>query len=101
MRDTPFYNTMRERNRQPTLPLYNKHNQWIVCGCNYHTTWQSKRQMRFVLVGVIGNTAYLCTRITHRSFTTSLDDLVNIDTEYNRKKANELRFDEIRNKCRK
>ena len=55
----------------------------IMVGCNYHTTWQSNKQMRFVLAEVNGNQVRLLTRTTRRSFWTSMDTLIFIDTATN------------------
>ena len=62
----------------------------IVIGCNYHTTWQSKKGMRFVLKEVKGDKALLVTRRTERKFWTNLSDLIFIDTPYNKAKAKVL-----------
>jgi hypothetical protein len=62
----------------------------IQVGCNYHTTWQSNKGMRFVLVRVEGEKVVLKTRTTHRQFTTNLSDLIFIETPYNIAKAKRL-----------
>lgn len=63
----------------------------IVIGCNYHTTWQSKKGMRFVLVALIGDDkAVLQTRVTNKRFTTNISDLIFIESDYNKKKADTL-----------
>lgn len=62
----------------------------IVIGCNYHTTWQSDPQMRFVLDAVKGDKARLKTRKTRKSFWTDVKDLVFIQSSYNREKAKNL-----------
>lgn len=61
----------------------------LVEGCNYHTTWQSRRSMRFVLVFIDRdrNRVRLATRKTRKSFWCSIDDLIFIDTDYNERKA--------------
>ena len=41
----------------------------IKIGCNYHTTWQSDKSMRFVLVEVNGDKAKL--KVSDRGFITS------------------------------
>jgi hypothetical protein len=61
----------------------------LVVGCNYHTTWQSNKSMRFVLVEIKGSKARLQTRRTRRDFWTNVKDLIYIDTKYNNKKAKE------------
>lgn len=64
----------------------------IVLGCNYHTTWQKFKSMRFVLHSVNWDrgTAILITRRTKKTFSTKMDDLVFIDTKNNRYKADRL-----------
>lgn len=59
----------------------------LVIGCNYHTTWQRHKAMRFVLVEIKGGRARLATRSTKRQFWTNTADLVFIDTEANVEKA--------------
>ena len=63
----------------------------LVIGCNYHTTWQAHRNMRFVLVEIKGNKARLQTRNTNKDFWTNIEDLIFIDTNANNNKANRLR----------
>ena len=63
----------------------------IVIGCNYHTTWQSDKAMRFVLAEVKGNKARLETRNTRRSFWTNLSDLIFIESDHNKRKAGLLK----------
>jgi hypothetical protein len=62
----------------------------LVIGCNYHTKWQKHKAMRFVLWEINGEKALLKTRTTGKSFWTNVDDLVFIETEYNKKKADIL-----------
>lgn len=62
----------------------------IVVGCNYHTTWQSDRAMRFVLDAVKGERARLKTRRTRRVFWTNVKDLIFIESKYNIIKADKL-----------
>jgi hypothetical protein len=62
----------------------------IVVGCNYHTKWQSKKGMRFVLVEVKGDKARLQTRNSRKDFWTNLSDLIFIETDYNIAKAKVL-----------
>ena len=59
----------------------------IVIGCNYHTTWQKHKAMRFVLVDVQGTKARLKTRTTNKIFWTDVKDLIFIETKHNRAKA--------------
>jgi hypothetical protein len=61
----------------------------LIIGCNYHTTWQSKPGMRFVLVELSsdGLQAKLVTRNTHRSFWTKSEDLIFIMSKFNIEKA--------------
>lgn len=40
----------------------------IIIGCNYHTTWQSHKAMRFVLAEIKGDKARLYTRRTKKIF---------------------------------
>ena len=62
----------------------------IVVGCNYHTTWQSDPQMRFVLGETKDGKARLYTRKTRKSFWTNLEDLIFIHSSYNRQKAKDI-----------
>ena len=80
-----------KNNEINTLPISNDNGELIVIGCNYHTTWQSHKQMRFVLVHINGNHAVLKTRNTRKCFTTSINDLIFIKSKYNKSKAIELR----------
>lgn len=59
----------------------------LVVGCNYHTTWQANKKMRFVLVEVKGERARLKTRTTGKDFWTDTKDLIFITTECNVRKA--------------
>jgi hypothetical protein len=59
----------------------------IVIGCNYHTKWQSKPGMRFVLYEVREDRARLVTRNTNKDFWTYLCDLIFINSDYNINKA--------------
>jgi len=61
---------------------------FLKIGCNYHTTWQSKKSMRFVLVELIGDSkAILATRTTNKRFTTKVSDLIFIKSKHNINKA--------------
>ena len=64
----------------------------LVVGCNYHTTWQSHKAMRFELTALYPsiNKAKLETRTTGKSFFTSIDDLIFIESDHNIKKADRL-----------
>jgi len=62
----------------------------LVIGCNYHTTWQSNKAMRFVLVEVKGLKARLKTRNTSKDFWTNIEDLIFIESDYNKRKAENL-----------
>lgn len=62
----------------------------LVIGCNYHTTWQSHKSMRFVLKEIKGDKARLITRTTGRSFWTNISDLIFIETKYNKLKAKNI-----------
>lgn len=59
----------------------------LVIGCNYHTTWQSNKSMRFVLVEIKGDRARLQTRNTKKDFWTNISDLIFIETKHNKQKA--------------
>lgn len=59
----------------------------IIIGCNYHTTWQKHKAMRFVLKEVSGNKARLITRNTEKDFWTNLDSLIFITTSHNIQKG--------------
>ena len=61
----------------------------IVIGCNYHTTWQSNKSMRFVLVEVYNDKARLITRASRKDFWTNVSDLIYIRTKHNNEKARE------------
>ena len=62
----------------------------LVVGCNYHTTWQENKSMRFVLIGLKGSRARLATRTTCKDFWTDVKDLVFIKSDYNKNKAARL-----------
>ena len=62
----------------------------IVVGCNYHTTWQSNKGMRFVLAEVKGDKARLQTRNTGKDFWTNVSDLIFIESDYNKRKAESI-----------
>lgn len=69
--------------------------QKLVIGCNYHTTWQKHKAMRFVLVEIKGEKARLKTRNTGKDFWTDVKDLIFITTEHNKNKA--TKYEEARN----
>jgi len=62
----------------------------LVIGCNYHTTWQSNKSMRFVLAEIKDGKARLQTRNTSKDFWTNVSDLIFIESDYNKKKADIL-----------
>lgn len=62
----------------------------LIIGCNYHTTWQSHKAMRFILKEIKGDKARLETRNTKKSFWTNTSDLIFIETNHNRNKAKKL-----------
>jgi hypothetical protein len=62
----------------------------IQIGCNYHTTWQSDKSMRFVLVEIKGDKARLQTRKSKRDFWTNVSDLIFITSSINKQKAKDL-----------
>ena len=59
----------------------------LIIGCNYHTTWQSNKKMRFILKQVENDKAKLGTRTTKREFYTDVNSLLFILTDYNKQKA--------------
>lgn len=63
----------------------------IEIGCNYHTKWQSNRQMRFILKEIDGDKALLATRKTNKCFWCDIKDLIFIETNYNNSKAKRLK----------
>jgi len=69
---------------------YNTRGHLLVLGCNYHTTWQSHKQMRFVLDDIENDKASLITRTSHKRFTTDVNDLIFIATAHNTRKAKDL-----------
>lgn len=62
----------------------------IVIGCNYHTKWQTKPQMRFVLEYVFEDRAKISTKTTGKCFWTNISDLIFILSDHNIKKAIKL-----------
>lgn len=62
----------------------------IQIGCNYHTTWQSDKSMRFILVEIKGDKARLQTRKSKRDFWTNVSDLIFITSGINKQKAKDL-----------
>jgi hypothetical protein len=62
----------------------------LQIGCNYHTTWQSHKAMRFVLKEIDGDRARLITRGSGKNFWTNVSDLIFIGTRYNKEKAKKL-----------
>ena len=72
------------------LQIDNLSNCVLVIGCNYHTTWQSHKRMRFVLTEIKGTKARLQTRTSQKDFWTDLKDLIFIETAHNKRKAIEL-----------
>ena len=81
----------KEMNNSGNFPKQNKAGSLIVVGCNYHTTWQSNSKMRFVLTAVKDSKARLQTRTSRKDFWTNIDDLIFIESGYNKNKAKELR----------
>ena len=63
----------------------------LIIGCNYHTTWQKEKGMRFVLREIKGDKARLSTRRTGKNFWTNVSDLIFIETECNIAKAKRLK----------
>lgn len=68
--------------------------QILQIGCNYHTTWQKNKGMRFVLKEIKENKARLVTRNTNKDFWTNVSDLIFIETNHNKQKAIRLSKDE-------
>lgn len=64
--------------------------QIIKIGCNYHTTWQLNKAMRFILVEMKDNKARLQTRNTKKDFWTNIEDLIFIQTKHNINKSKRL-----------
>lgn len=85
-------------NNNRYLPIKNNKGCLIILGCNYHTSWQTNKNMRFVLYNIVGGKAELRTRTTNKKFVTDLDTLIFIDSKYNLEKAKQLRpriFEEL------
>lgn len=74
-------------------PVYNITGQLLIIGCNYHTTWQTYPNMRFVLTELKGDSARLQTRNTRKDFWTSTNDLIFIKSNHNKNKAKEYLSD--------
>lgn len=66
---------------------FNNEGHLLVLGCNYHTVWQSHKQMRFVLESIESNRAILSTRTTGKKFTTHINSLIFITSNHNKNKA--------------
>lgn len=62
----------------------------LIVGCNYHTTWQINKAMRFVLKEIQGDDVRLYTRHTQSDFWTNKDNLIFIMSKHNIKKAEKL-----------
>lgn len=62
----------------------------LQIGCNYHTTWQSHKAMRFVLKEIKGDKARLVTRNSKKNFWTNISDLIFIETRHNTNKYKNL-----------
>jgi len=75
-------------------PIYSVTGELLVVGCNYHTTWQKHRNMRFVLTELKGNKARLQTRNTRRNFWTDTKDLIFINSSHNKNKAKDYLSDD-------
>lgn len=63
----------------------------LVIGCNYHTTWQSNKAMRFILAEIKGSRARLKTRKSKKDFWTDVEDLIFIESDHNKRKAIKLK----------
>ncbi|MDA3818508.1 MAG: hypothetical protein PF486_14090 [Prolixibacteraceae bacterium] len=77
------------KKKNGNLPIFSVTGSLLVIGCNYHTTWQKHRNMRFVLTELKGDKARLQTRKTGCDFWTDTKDLIWIDTNHNNNKAKE------------
>jgi len=62
----------------------------LVVGCNYHTKWQSNKAMRFILRELKDGKARLGTRISKKDFWTNVEDLIFIETNYNKNKYKDI-----------
>ena len=69
----------------------------LVVGCNYHTTWQVDKAMRFVLTKLRGSRARLETRRTKKKFWTDISDLIFITSNCNIKKAHKIQRQNMEN----
>ncbi len=81
----------KEGKAKDSLTTYNSRGSLLVIGCNYHTSWQSHKAMRFILIEIKGSKARLNTRKSNRDFWTNVDDLIFIESNHNKKKAFLLR----------
>jgi hypothetical protein len=81
----------KKQNANGDIPTHNAKGHQLVIGCNYHTTWQTHKSMRFVLTEIKGSKARLQTRNSRKDFLTNVDDLIFINSEYNKHKAKELK----------
>lgn len=61
--------------------------QKLIIGCNYHTTWQRDKAMRFILAEIKGTRARLETRQSRRNFWTDIKDLIFIESPHNKRKG--------------
>lgn len=80
----------KEQNSVYNFPNKNINGSSLIIGCNYHTTWQSHKSMRFILTEIKGTKARLQTRNSHKDFWTNVDDLIFIESGHNKQKAREL-----------
>lgn len=81
----------KELNASIFLPYTVGAGQPVALGCNYHTTWQRDKGMRFVLVEIKNGKARLKTRATNKDFWTPKHTLIFITTKHNKKKAEKFR----------
>ncbi len=63
----------------------------LIIGCNYHTTWQKNKSMRFILAEIKGDRVRLKTRRTNKDFWTNTKDLIFITSDHNKNKAKKLK----------
>lgn len=60
--------------------------QSLIVGCNYHTTWQSNKRMRFTLKSVMGDKCILNSN-NSGNFESQTNSLRFIMSEHNKQKA--------------
>ena len=81
------------RKMNGNVPIYSPTGMLLVIGCNYHTTWQQHKNMRFVLMELTEDRARLRTRNSGSDFWTDIKDLIFIDSNHNKDKAKDYLMD--------